>query len=159
MTSPIVYKGSLIRRTKQGTDSRGSGHTFTGLSDVAPIIVERNVDERGAYKEYRIETGDLSKLKHFADLESLEIMCDGVADLGPLEELPLKHLKIKSNALRDVSIAAKLSLEVLDLAGCANFSDLRPLIDHPTLKKLIITGTAVRNDLCLANNVGLTITK
>ena len=100
----------------------------------------------------------VSALAGLADLETLDLSGNAVADAWPLAGLVnLKRLNLSGNRIGDVSALAGLTgLEALDLSGNA-VADAWPLAGLVNLKRLDLSGNPLGDVSALAGLAGLEV--
>ncbi|MBR2086295.1 MAG: hypothetical protein IJ906_04025 [Oscillospiraceae bacterium] len=109
------------------------------VEPLQPLVRMRVLDLRAN------KIADLSPLTGMTELETLMLHNNLLAGIEPVTELKhLKCLTIGNNDIIDIAPVAELpELEYLSVYLCANLSDIKPLLQSKTLKKLDIRSTKV----------------
>ncbi len=70
--------------------------------------------------------------------------CEAIADLGPLEGMPLKKLVLNGTKVADLTPLKGMPLTILQFSGCDRVRDLTPLAGM-RLTALVVSGSQVRD--------------
>ena len=125
----------------------------TGISDLSPLSGLTRIRILDL-QENNIR--DISPLTRVNDLSEVYLSGNLISDLSPLANRNLKTLTADHNRITDLSpLRNSLSMEVLNLNGNEELSDLSVVERMTALKVLRLDGTGVRDLSPLVRNTGL----
>ncbi len=114
------------------------------LEDISPLAAFTEL-ERLFCESYRGKgkLRDIEPVKHMANLRELRVVGFPVADITPLENLPLERLTLARTAVRQISSLSGLKLSMLDLSATRVY-DFSVIAEQP-LRDLKLNHTQVKD--------------
>ncbi|MFW6152253.1 MAG: protein kinase domain-containing protein, partial [Verrucomicrobiota bacterium] len=131
-------------RINEGASVRHVTIRSPALEDIYPLAAFTEL-ERLFCESYhgKGKLRDIGPVKYMANLRELRVIGFPVADITPLENLPLERLTLARTAVRQVSSLSGLKLSMLDLSATRVY-DFSAIEDQP-LRDLKLNNTQVKD--------------